>query len=72
MGEDFIVKEFPELVKRYGRESVAKSVAVVLITEQGRSVEEVVEYTGLSYEYVKRLRDIHRILDRRIPGGPGY
>ena len=40
---DLIVKVFPDLVERFGREAVAKSVAVVLITERESTKEEVTE-----------------------------
>ena len=64
MVEDYIIKDFPDLVKKYGREAVAKSVAVTLITEEGASVDEVVKFTGLSRNYIVRMRRLHRILGK--------
>lgn len=57
--------EFPDLVNKYGRETVAKSVAVVLLTDRHFSVDEVVSYTGLSREYVERLKSIYTALAKR-------
>ena len=64
---DLIVKEFPDLVKRFGREAVAKNVAVVLITERGSTKEEVTELTGLPREYVENLWVLHRIIGGENP-----
>lgn len=59
---DLIKKEFPDLVKKHGRENVAKSVAVVMLVEQNAPVDDVVKTTGLPKQYVETLARVHRIL----------
>jgi len=61
MGKDLIVEAFPVEVKRYGRESVAKSVAVQLIVK-GVPVQEVAEATGLRKDYVELLLSVMKVI----------
>lgn len=53
---DRIAKEFPNLLTRFGRETVAKGVAVELLIGRKLSVDEIIEYTGLSRHYVETLK----------------
>jgi len=62
MTRDFIEEEYPDLVRKFGREAVAKAVAVLLLGNQKLGLMFIAEFTGLSLEYVQSLSRVARSL----------